>query len=127
MWGWFIAVFAALWLIQLLLTKAQLKNYQNTLKNLSNKPSGFLGVGIQKRKLGVGAIVIVVTDKEGKVVESQVMEGVTVFSRFQECNKFNGMTLEEMRSALQHEPVDGSFEMAAERIEAQMNKTNLAV
>lgn len=127
MWGWFIVLFAAVWLLQILLTKIQMKNYQETIKKLSNRPSGYLGVGIQKQKLGIGAIAILVTDTEGRIVESQVMEGVTVFSSFQASAKFDGLLLEEARKQLKEESLDSAFRMAIEKIELQMKKkANLA-
>lgn len=127
MWGWFIVLFAAVWLLQILLTKIQMKNYQETIKRLSNRPSGYLGVGIQKQKLGIGAIAILVTDTEGRIVESQVMEGVTVFSSFQASAKFDGLLLEEARKQLKEESLDSAFRMAIEKIELQMKKkANLA-
>jgi glucitol operon activator protein len=127
MWGWVIVIFAGVWLLQLFLTKLQLKNYQETLKTLSNRPSGYLGVGIQKQKLGIGAIAILVTDTEGNVVESQTMKGVTVFSRFQAYDQWNGLALQEVKERLKEEPLDAAFKMAIEKVEAQMEKkTNLA-
>lgn len=128
MWGWFIVLFAAVWLLQLWMTKAQLKNYHGTIRKLSRRPSGYLGVGIQKQKLGIGAIAILVIDEDGIVVESQLMRGVTVFSRFEPFTKYLGLPLDAVASDLKEEPVDLAFKMAIEKIESQMNeKTNLAV
>ncbi|WP_223636424.1 transcriptional regulator GutM [Planococcus sp. 4-30] len=128
MWGWFIVLFAAVWLLQLWMTKAQLKNYHGTIRELSRRPSGYLGVGIQKQKLGIGAVAILVTDEAGTVVESRLMHGVTVFSRFEPFTKYIGMPLEAVMEGLNGEPMDLAFKMAIEKIEAQMNeKTNLAV
>lgn len=128
MWGWFIVLFAAVWLLQLWMTKMQLKNYHGTIKKLSRRPSGYLGVGIQKQKLGIGAIAIVVIDEEGTVVESQLMRGVTVFSRFEPFTNYIGLPLDALKAKLGEEPADLAFKMAIEKIESQMNeKTNLAV
>ncbi|ANU09578.1 hypothetical protein A1A1_01890 [Planococcus antarcticus DSM 14505] len=128
MWGWFIVVFAAVWLLQLWMAKAQLKNYHGTIRKLSRRPSGYLGVGIQKQKLGIGAIAIVVVDEAGTVVDSQLMRGVTVFSRFEPFTKYINLPLDTLQIKLGEEPVDLAFKMAIEKIEAQMNeKTNLAV
>ena len=128
MWGWFIVVFAAVWLLQIWMTKAQLKNYHETIRKLSRRPSGYLGVGIQKQKLGIGAIAILVIDETGTVVESQLMRGVTVFSRFEPFTKYIGLPLDAVKAVLGEEPVDLAFRMAIEKIESQMNeKTNLAV
>ncbi|MDN7244113.1 transcriptional regulator GutM [Planococcus shenhongbingii] len=122
MWGWFIVVFAGVWLLQIMLTKIQLKNYQTTIKKMSNRPSGYLGVGVQKQKMGIGVIAILVTDDAGTVVESQLMKGVTVFSRFEDFSKYNGLTIEELKKSLDYEPIDLAFKMAIEKIETQMEK-----
>lgn len=128
MWGWFIAVFASIWLLQIIMTKVQLKNYKATIKKMSTRPSGYLGVGIQKQKFGIGVISIMVTDKEGVVVESQLMKGVTVFSRFEPFTDYDGLHIEELKKTLNQDLVGQAFKMAIEKIEAQMNKqTNLAV
>ena len=128
MWGWFIVLFAAVWLLQIWMAKAQLKNYHSTIRELSRRRSGYLGVGIQKQKLGIGAVAILVTDEAGTVVESRLMRGVTVFSRFEPFTKYIGMPLDVVLEDLNEEPMDLAFGMAIEKIEAQMNeKTNLAV
>ena len=115
-------------MLQIMLTKIQLKNYQATIKTMSKRSSGFLGVGIQKQKLGIGTIAILVTDNEGKVVESRLMKGVTVFSRFEPFTEFDGLHLEEVKPKLDLESDGQAFKMAIEKIEAQMEKKiNLAV
>ena len=128
MWGWFIIVFAGVWLLQIMMTKVQLRNYQATIKKMSNRPSGYLGVGIQKQKMGIGVIAILVTDKDGVVVESQLMRGVTVFSRFEPYGEYDGLHIEPLKEKLDQEPVGQAFKMAIGKIESQMEKrTSLAV
>lgn len=128
MWGWFIIVFAGVWLLQIMMTKVQLRNYQATIKKMSNRPSGYLGVGIQKQKMGIGVIAIVVTDNDGVVVESQLMRGVTVFSRFEPYTEYDGLHIEALKENLDQEPAGQAFKMAIGKIESQMEKrTSLAV
>ncbi|MFB1083094.1 transcriptional regulator GutM [Jeotgalibacillus sp. JSM ZJ347] len=128
MWGWFIVVFAGIWILQIIMTKIQLKNYQATLKKMSSRSSGYLGVGIQKQKLGIGMIAILVTDENGVLVESQRMKGVTVFSRFETYTEYNGLHIKEMKEELNQDTDSQAFMMAINKIEAQMSKkTNLAV
>ncbi|MBZ5202333.1 hypothetical protein HU147_13985 [Planomicrobium chinense] len=128
MWGWFIVIFAGIWLLQIILTKVQLKNYQTTIKRMSNRSSGYLGVGIQKQKLGIGVIAIAVTDEDGVIVECQLMRGVTVFSRFEHFTEYDGLHMEEVKRSLDQEPAGQAFNMAFKKIEGQMEKkTNLAV
>ncbi|AJD90213.1 hypothetical protein JMA_08960 [Jeotgalibacillus malaysiensis] len=128
MWGWFIVVFAGIWILQILMTKVQLKNYQATLKKMSSRSSGYLGVGIQKQRLGIGMIAILVTDENGVLVESQLMKGVTVFSRFEAYTKYDGLNIKELKEKLKQDIESQAFIMAINKIEAQMSKnTNLAV
>ena len=122
MWGWFIVVFAGIWLLQIAMTKVQLKNYQATIKKMSSRPSGYLGVGIQKQKFGIGVISIVVTDKEGVVVENQLMRGVTVFSRFEPFTDYNGLHIEALKEKLDQDLVSQAIKKAIEKVEAQMHK-----
>ncbi|WP_188455008.1 transcriptional regulator GutM [Virgibacillus oceani] len=82
MWGTIILFFAVLWILQILLSAMQLKHYQKTIREMSKHSSGYLGVGVDKRKLGVGSVVVLVCDTNGTVIESKKMYGVTVFQRF---------------------------------------------
>lgn len=128
LWGWFIVVFAGIWILQILMTKMQLRNYQATLKKMSNRPSGYLGVGIQKQKLGIGVIAILVTDETGSLIESQLMKGVTVFSRFEAFPNYNGLHIEALKEKVDEQPDGQAFKMAIEKIEIQMSKkANLAI
>lgn len=128
MWGWFIAVFAGVWLLQIFMTKIQMKNYQLTIRKMSKRPSGYLGVGIQKQKLGIGVIAVVVVDEAGLIIESQLMKGVTVFSRFERFTDYNGLHMDEVKKKIGDEPIGQAFKMAFEKIESQVDmKTNMAV
>ncbi len=110
------------------MTKMQLRNYQATLKKMSNQPSGYLGVGIQKQKLGIGVIAILVTDETGSLIESQLMKGVTVFSRFEAFPNYNGLHIEALKDKVDEQPDGQAFKMAIEKIEIQMSKkANLAI
>lgn len=122
MWGWLLAAFVGVWLLQFLLTRIQVQNYQTTLKQMSKRPSGYLGVGVIKQKLGIGVLAIMVVNENNEVVESQVMKGVTVFSRFEPFEQFDGLTLNEVKARLGEEPVDAAFKMAIDKIEAQREK-----
>lgn len=125
MWGWFIAVFAGVWLLQIMMTKIQMKNYQLTIKKMSKRPSGYLGVGIQKQKLEIGVIAVVVVDDNGVILESQLMKGVTVFSRFEPYTDYNGLHMEEIKNKAKDESVAQAFKMAFEKIESQMEKKTI--
>lgn len=83
MWGYIILIFAGMWITQIIFSSLQMKHYRDTLRALSSEyKSGFLGVGVDKKKIGVGTVIIIVTDSNGIIIESKKMEGVTVFQRF---------------------------------------------
>ncbi len=121
-WGWFIAIFIGMWLIQFLLTKLQMKNYQTTIRRMSKRPSGYLGVGIQKQKIGIGVIAIVVTNENGTIEECEVMQGVTVFTRFKPFTAYEGMHINKLKQQLKDEPIDQAFKMALDKIQSQRKK-----
>lgn len=73
-------------------------------------------------------IAILVTDENGVLVESQLMKGVTVFSRFEAYTKYDGLNIKELKEKLKQDIESQAFIMAINKIEAQMSKnTNLAV
>ncbi|PES95308.1 hypothetical protein CN510_16220, partial [Priestia megaterium] len=77
MWGAFIVIFIVLWLLQFLMTKKQLKHYYQTVKEMSNHSSGYLGIGVDKKRFGTGTVLIMVTDVKGTVIDCRIMSGVT--------------------------------------------------
>lgn len=123
MWGWLIGLFAATWVLQLLLTRIQMKNYQKTLKEMSNRSSGYLGVGIHKQRIGIGSIVILVTNQDGEVVDGRKMAGVTVFSRFVPFDTFNGLLVQEVKEMIDEHPLRLAIETSLEQINKQRKKS----
>jgi glucitol operon activator protein len=94
LWGVIILIFVGLWGLQIGLTYFQSKHYKETLSEMSNRPSGFLGVGVVKQKLGVGSVIILTCDQEGKITEAREMSGVTVFARFKPASQLIGHSIE---------------------------------
>jgi glucitol operon activator protein len=121
MWGVFISIFIVLWLLQLLMTMIQVKHYRQTIQDMSKRVSGYLGVGVQKRKFGLGTILILVTDLEGIIIDCRIMSGVTVFARFRNCKRFTKGDIFHIfdQDIKYQEPL----EMAIEKIKLQMNKS----
>lgn len=118
MWGYLLAGFASLWLLQIYLSTLQMKHYKATVQDMSRRDSGYLGVGVEKKKLGSGTVIILVTDTEGIVEECRVMSGVTVFIKFKKCKRFIG----EHISMLHDDKWAVSIEMAVAKIKQQMAK-----
>ncbi|WNS78646.1 transcriptional regulator GutM [Domibacillus sp. DTU_2020_1001157_1_SI_ALB_TIR_016] len=117
MWGYLLAGFVIMWLLQFYLTARQMKHYQMTVRRMSNREGGYLGVGVEKKKLGSGTVLVLVTNEEGIVEECRVMNGVTVFAKFKNHHKFTGKHI----SSLYDEKWKNPLNMAIEKIKQQMN------
>ncbi|WP_019535975.1 transcriptional regulator GutM [Paenibacillus ginsengihumi] len=95
-WNTAILLFIVAWFLQIALSYVQSKHYQQTVRAMSGQGSGFLGVGVAKRKLGIGSVVILVTDLSGVVTQAKELTGVTVFGRFKQASDFVGKTIHEL-------------------------------
>lgn len=69
----------------------QAKNYINRLKELKKK--GIVGVGVNKGKLSSGTIIMLVSDKNGTILDCEELHGITVFSRFKKNSIYNGINI----------------------------------
>ncbi|MBE5098469.1 transcriptional regulator GutM [Priestia aryabhattai] len=122
MWGVFITIFIVLWLLQFLMTKKQLKHYHQTVKEMSNQSSGYLGIGVDKKRFGTGTVLIMVTDVKGTVIDCRIMSGVTVFAKFKKCKRFNKLDILDVNLLDYENKYQVSLRMAIEKIHLQMNK-----
>lgn len=122
MWTTFILIFAAVWLLQIVLAQLQAKHYRQTFDKLRRvTDSGYLGVGVHKPRWGVGSVVILVTDKDMRVLKGVHMTGVTVFTRFKPIDALIGKSLETFTCEA-NKPLDKATLMAAKRIADQAKK-----
>ncbi|WP_301172801.1 transcriptional regulator GutM [Brevibacillus nitrificans] len=124
-WGYVVLLFAGLWILQLVLTQLQSRHYYQELRLMQQQPNGYLGVGVNKRRFGVGAVVILVTDPQGIVTQCKRMSGISVFSRFQKYGEPIGKsmdTLYDTASKQQKQPVQTALRMAIEQIRAAQAK-----
>jgi glucitol operon activator protein len=121
-WGTLILVFVGMWMVQVVLTWRQSKHYSVTIREMSAYGPGYLGVGVAKRKLGVGSVVVVVTDFTGKVVEAREMSGVTIFARFRKDVRLIGKSIEALSMMSGTDSRISAVRMAVERIRVQQCK-----
>lgn len=99
-WGIAVILFAGLWVLQITLTLLQSRHYYHQLRIMQQQQqSGFLGVGVRKRWLGVGAVVILVTDNKGIVTQCKRMSGISVFSRFHPYPDLIGRSIDSLYEA----------------------------
>ncbi len=92
---------------------------------MQRQPNGYLGVGVNKRRFGVGAVIILVTDVQGKVTKCRRMTGISVFSRFRPYEEPIGKELDDLyeQAAQQGKlPVQTALRMAIDQIRAAQSK-----
>lgn len=125
MWGALILLLVAVWMLQIVLTILQSKHFSRTVKEMSRQSSGYLGVGVARQKLGVGTVIILVSDLGGKIVQAKEMTGVTVFTRFKPAMEFVGGQIDTYERL----PKDGNrnkaIKQAVEKIKEQVREQQL--
>lgn len=121
MWWVLFLVFICLWLLQVWLTSRQVSHYRQTVQLMSNQESGYLGVGVEKKRFGKGTVMIVVSDVTGQVIDCKVMSGVTVFSKFEEYKHFIGKSIHQRVTDVE-EDIAKVYVIAIRKIEEQIKK-----
>ncbi|SHE79166.1 glucitol operon activator protein [Seinonella peptonophila] len=122
-WAFFIAIFVGAWVLQIILTYYQNQHYSQTVREMSSEhDSGYLGVGVIKKRLGIGSVVILVSNLAGKVVSAKELTGVTVFARFQPADDLIGKEVDQLVHLEQKDHRSQAISMAAERIRQQREK-----
>lgn len=124
-WGYVVVLFAGLWVLQIVLTQLQSRHYYQQLREMQQQPNGYLGVGVNKRRFGVGAVVILTTDVHGIVTQCKRMSGISVFSRFREYADPIGKPIDslyETAKQQQKQPVQTALGMAIEQIRGVLAK-----
>ncbi|WP_079474723.1 transcriptional regulator GutM [Marinococcus halophilus] len=131
MWGYFIAAFVVIWLAQFYLTFRQMKYYNGMIASMSSRPSGYLGTGIDKRLLGIGTVLLLVTNEAGTVIDAKIMRGVTVFAKFAEAPELMDKNIYELKKQWEAEGASGKKKhpkrahlMAAQQILAEQKRKN---
>lgn len=120
MWHTFILLFAAVWTIQIIMAQLQARHFRRTFNDMRQvTDSGYLGVGVHKPRFGVGSVVILVTDKQCRIVKAMHMTGVTVLTKFKPLDELVGQPLYTLPQKTDKSLVKATV-MAGERIEAQL-------
>lgn len=121
MWTTFILIFAGVWTVQIIMAQLQARHFRQTFNEMrQTTDSGYLGVGVHKPRFGVGSVVILVTDKEHRILKAAHMTGVTVFTRFKPLAELIGKPLKTIPDKADKSLVKATL-MAASRIEEQIN------
>lgn|SRR5699024_6181540 len=108
--------------VQAITSMVHIKYYQKKIRATVDKyNNGFLGVGTTKKFLKVGKIAILVIDKEGIILECNILSGLIVFSRFHNYQEYVGEHIDSINwEEKKHQSV---VKDALIRVREQMNKT----
>jgi glucitol operon activator protein len=127
-WGILIIFFVGAWILQVFLSYYQNRHYGQTIREMSAAhDSGYLGVGVVKKRLGVGSVVILVSDLAGTIVEAKELTGVTVFSRFTPNAELNGKKIDQLYSLPGKDHRTKAIQMAADQIVSKQKEQEQAL
>lgn len=73
-------IFFLLVIMQFIGMRLQIKAYREAVRRLHQE--GNLGIGSRRGRIGSGYIIIIACDNEGTIIDSEIMKGMTIFSRF---------------------------------------------
>ncbi len=111
-------------IIQAGLTYYQSKKIQ--MKMVEVRKLGDFGIGQTRGKLRPGNILVMAVDEADRIVEVQLMRGITFFAKFKPLRVLNGKTIGEAESYLKekkvHEDIIKSVAMAIQQVELQRRK-----
>lgn len=118
-------------IVQGALTYFQVKNYKERVAALRHQ--GVQGIGVYK-SAGHGSMIILVSDKTGRIIACEEMKGMTVFSRFKKRSDLNGQNIYDLKKELlarekpsdskKKKPKKSSLLQALESIEKQLQRMN---
>ncbi len=113
-WHWIALALAVAWGLQALLTYRQIAEYRRTLRQLCGScREGYLGVGVQRRRLGAGAVVLLLADPSGRVMDGRVLSGVSVLARFRPLVAWNGHAAADVVAQVVALPRPSAVDLAA--------------
>jgi len=78
------------------LSYLQGRNYYKTINALKSK--GVIGIGNRKGRIAAGSVIIIVSGKDGIILDCEEMKGRTVFSRFHKITENVGLSIYSMKT-----------------------------
>ena len=128
--GTFFTVLGIAWAVQLFLAWRQAQRFQKELASLRKSIEGgtvAIGVG-GKRYRGGRAYVALLADGEGVIQDGLLLSGFTVMAKGKPFTDYKGFHIDEIisgnRTADRKEKVVAAARMAAEHIQAHLNRKN---
>lgn len=91
-------LFILAFIMQYVFTFIQMKSFKVSYKNLRKK--GRVVIGKKKGAYRAGAIVMMAIDDNNYIIDTEYMQGTTVFARFKKLDCLNGYNIETINSGL---------------------------
>lgn len=91
-------LFVIAFIMQYAFTLIQMNSFKVSYRNLRRK--GRVVIGKKKGAYRAGAIVMMSIDDSNNVIETEYMQGTTVFARFKRLDSLNGYNIDEIDSKL---------------------------
>lgn len=111
-------------ILQAGLTFYQSKKIQN--KMMEVRKLGDFGIGQTRGRIRPGNILVLAVDSTDRIVDIQLMRGMTFFAQFKPFTSLIGKTIGEVNQAMEtskvHNDVKKSVEMALQQVELQRRK-----
>ncbi len=107
--------------IQAIGTYVQVQQYKKAVRRLHKK--GNIGIGSKRSKLR-NNIVIIACDNKGTIVDSELMEGLTVFTKFKQIPELIGKDIFLLREEYENMPkkAKNRFRGHLQAVEALSNR-----
>ena len=122
-WQYGLIAFVIAWVIQAFGVWRQTRHYQSVFAELrKNWSDGALGAGAAPAKLGKGAIVLVVVDPQKTVRAVRVMQGRSVFAKFEPRPQLENISVADLAAAVQRPGFDRPLSSAIAQALAQIDK-----
>src|SRR5579875_2033142 len=122
-WQYALIAFAVAWVVQAYGVWRQTRHYRSVFSELRRKwADGALGAGAAPAKFGKGAIAIVVVDPERVVRAVRVMQGRSVFAKFEARPQFEGVPAAELSARLEAPGLERPLAAAIRQALAQIDK-----
>lgn len=98
-WQWGLLGLGVVWALQALGVWLQMRHYTDVFKGITSKyQDGYVGAGNCKGRFGRGTIALLVVTPDLVVQRLLTMTGRSVFAKFRRNEKYEGMTLDQLRS-----------------------------
>ena len=98
----FFAILFALMVLQILGARLQVRQYQAAVRRLRQRGNG--GIGGRKGRFGPGCIVLLACSGDGTIVGAEVMQGMTIFSRFRPVPDLYGQSVYNLKEEYESLP-----------------------